>query len=274
MWLLNPYWYTRQYSAPVSDYLDRVIAADVAAGNLLGLEDDTKSAYNTFIDSLVVDGYLGVSGGTISQASSVIKAAPIMAGARTLAGALVPLVGGAPTRFGTESGWNYNRRTGVLANGTNNYLSSNRSNSADPQNSNHNAVYVTSLGAASGSFIGAEGAAGATNFIGGGQVNAIFTRSRSSVGASSGVIPLPGLIGHSRATSTSYTVRVNQTDIPTSVTSSAPETSAVLVFRRGSTSNPAYTAHRTAFYSIGGSLNLALLEVRLTALINAFAAIP
>ena len=72
-----------------------------------------------------------------------IKACCILAGARTLSGALVPLVGAAPSKFGTEAGWNYNRETGLKGNGTDNYLNSNRNNQDDPQSNKHLSVYQT-----------------------------------------------------------------------------------------------------------------------------------
>jgi hypothetical protein len=50
------------YPAYVQDYLDRVTAADVAAGNTSGLEFGVTDGANTFIQDLVNDGLLGVSG--------------------------------------------------------------------------------------------------------------------------------------------------------------------------------------------------------------------
>jgi hypothetical protein len=100
------------YPTYVQDYLDRVTAADVAAGNTSGLEVGVTDGANTFIQDLVSDTYLGVSGGVISQAASVIKASVPMAGARTRLGAMTPLVGPAPTSFNFGDN-DYNRKTGL-----------------------------------------------------------------------------------------------------------------------------------------------------------------
>jgi hypothetical protein len=260
------------YPAYVQDYLDRVTAADIAAGDGAGLEVGVTDAVSAFMEDLVSISYLGVSANVISQAASIIKASAIMAGARTLPGALVPLVGAAPTNFNFVAG-DYDRKTGLIGNGSTKYLGSNRANNADPQNSNHNAVYATSIGATNGAFIAALGSTGSTNFIAGGQADPTFTRSRSGTGASAGVNTAPGLVGHSRAVSGSYTVRTNGADSTVTVTSSTPETSPVLVFRRGFSTTPLYATHRIAFYSIGEALTLSLLEAPLTTLINTFAAV-
>jgi hypothetical protein len=190
-----------------------------------------------------------------------------------LAGALVPLVGAAPTNVSNLFvAGDYDRKTGLVGNGSTKYLSSNRANNADPQNSNHNAVYTTSINATSGAFIAAEGTIAGTNFMAGGQTTPVATRSRTSTATTFASNPVAGLIGTSRAASGSYTIRCNGSNATASVASAATEASSVLVFRRGNVANPAYGAHRIFFYSIGEFLNLALLETRLVTLSNAFAA--
>jgi len=246
------------YDSDAQAYITAVETADTQA-----LETGVTDAINAFVVGCKADGIW-----------AAIKASCILSGARTLAGALVPLVGGAPTNFSFVSG-DYNRKTGLVGNGTTKYLSSNRANNANPQNSNHNAVYATSISATSGTFIAAEGTIAGTNFIGGGQAAPIFTRSRASAGTAFASNPVAGLIGTSRAASGSYTIRCNGSNATGSVASTATESSSVLIFRRGSVASPTYGSHRLAFYSIGESLNLALLESRLITLSNAFnAAIP
>jgi len=73
-----------------------------------------------------------------------IKASCILAGARTLAGALVPLVGTAPTNYNFVAG-DYDRETGLVGDGSTKYLDSNRNNNADPQDNKHLAVYCSSV---------------------------------------------------------------------------------------------------------------------------------
>jgi hypothetical protein len=276
MWLLNPYRYTRQYSAPVSNYLDQVIAADVAAGNLLGLEDGTKTAIATFIDNLIVDGYLGVTGGTISQASSIIKASCILSGARTLAGALVPLVGTAPTNFNFVAG-DYNRKTGLVGNGSTKYLNSNRNNNADPQNSKHISVYASANTSPSRVYIGAGGAVAGRSSLGSGPTSTFsFAVVNSTASYSCGATNV-GFMGASRASSAAFTARGGGSTLShsdPSAVSSTPTSGSIYVFARENNSSVAeiYTDARLAFYSIGESLNLALLDARVTTLVAAFAA--
>jgi hypothetical protein len=72
-------------------------------------------------------------------------------------------------------------------------------------------------------------------------------------------------------------MRSNKTGATISVESQAPSTGSIFVFARenGSGSPELFLQDRLAFYSIGESLNLALLDARVTDLINAFgAAIP
>jgi len=80
-----------------------------------------------------------------------------LAGARTLTGALVPLVGTAPTNFNFVSG-DYNRETGLGdASNATKYLNSNRAGNADPQNSRHVAAYASSAISNNGAVLNAGG---------------------------------------------------------------------------------------------------------------------
>jgi hypothetical protein len=263
------------YIGPVQDYIDRVVAADIAAGNTLGLEVGVRDAYDVFIRDSIDVGDLGTSGGVLSQANSIIKAAPIMAGARTLTGALVPLVGAAPTNVGDlfVSG-DYNRKTGLVGNGSTKHLNSNRNNNADPQNSQHLSVFIStqSTGATNGNFIAAGDflTAGSSSLQTAVSNADMFARSRNSLGGSY-TAKVTGFFGKSRSTSASFNYRFSSTTGTTSSTSETPVNDNIFVFR-GNAAFPSPTNARLAFYSIGESLDLALLDARVTALINAFAA--
>jgi hypothetical protein len=275
------------YISPVQDYIDRVVAADVAAGNTLGLEVGVRNAYDVYIRDSINVGDLGTSGGVLSQANSIIKASCIMAGARTLAGALVPLVGAAPTNFNFVAG-DYDRKTGLTGSAINNtkYLNANRNNDAEAsQNSKHYSLYVSSFpiipdGATqSCPLIAAFGTTGGASYS---QIvvsassanqlpNQILVRSNSTSTSSQSITPATGFIGTSRASSSTVTLRNNNTNTSISQASAAPASESTLLFQRSL--NPgALTAGRLAFYSIGESLDLALLDARVTALINAIAA--
>jgi hypothetical protein len=242
------------YDADAQAYITAVEAADTQA-----LEVGVKDAINAFVIGCKADGIW-----------NAIKASCILAGARTLTGALVPLVGTAPTNVGGlfVSG-DYNRKTGLVGNGSSKYLNSNRNNNADPQNSNHLAVYASV--AEPNCTIGVDaGEAGATSIS---NTTVIRGRSRSSTLATSTISLTVGFHGINRSTSATIVLRGNGLLGSISQISETPFNGNVLVFARGTPAFPIdHTSSRLAFYSIGESLDLALLDARVTDLINAFAA--
>jgi hypothetical protein len=253
-WRITPTWAPADADAAV--YIAAVEAADEQA-----LEQPVKIAIDNFVLGCKQDGIW-----------DAIKASCILAGARTRLGALTPLVGTAPTSFNFVDG-DYNRKTGLVGDGSTKYLDSNRNNNADPQDSNHNAVYI-SVATSGGPIMGSDSTqAGSNNIFWAEDANGIFMRSRSGTLQSfQGASPAPtGLLGHSRALADSYTQRAYGSNATKTNNSSAPADNNVKVFRRISL----YIDARIAFYSIGESLNLALLDARVTDLINAFdTAIP
>jgi hypothetical protein len=253
---------------PADAEADAYIAA-VEAADGQALESGVKFAIKNFVLCCKDDGIW-----------PAIKASCILAGARTLAGALVPLVGTAPTNVGgLFVAGDYNRKTGLVGNGSTKYLDSNRNINADPQDSAHQSVWV-SAAPSSGtnrSYIG-----GGANGTGSTQIFATSTspfniefRNRNSTAAIPGAnIFSLNFIGHSRATSSSYNIRAISQNFTGSSTSQTPHNGNSLVFARNSVANVAgfFGDARLAFYSIGESLDLALLDARVTDLINAFAA--
>ena len=257
------------YIGPVQDYIDRVVAADVAAGNTLGLEVGVRDAYDVFIRDSINVGHLGTSGGVLSQSNSIIKAAPIMAGARTLAGALVPLVGTAPTNFNFVAG-DYNRKTGLIGNGSTKYLNSNRNNNVDPQDSQHMSVHMSTVPTTGVSLIG-----GGVSANGASGVLLSASRSRNTTGVNYPAAATAGLVGISRGASGSYIQRVNSGSTTVTQASQTPLSVNVTLFARidVDTQVKLHTNARLAFYYIGESLDLALLDARVTTLINTFGAV-
>jgi hypothetical protein len=236
------------YDADAQAYIGAVQAADSA-----GLEPTVKTAINDFVVGCKADGIW-----------DAIKSSCILAGARTLAGALVPLRGTAPTNFNFVAG-DYNRKTGLLGNGTTKYLDSNRNNNADPQNSSHTSVYVsTAQTTILGAYIGLANASGSNN-IGQniGTLEAFFRNRNIDPSVIAGTHT--GFIGHSRASSATFTARASSADSSFSVISQAPANASTLVYTRNLAN---YANARLAFYSIGESLNLALLDARVTTLVN------
>jgi hypothetical protein len=250
----HPYRLTPPYAGePVYDpdaqtYFNRV---EGSTGDNQKLEAAVKAAINDFVVGCKADGIW-----------NAIKSSCILAGARTLAGALQPLVGTAPTNFNFVSG-DYDRKTGLKASGTKT-LDSNRSVNTDPQDNRHASVYVTTATTSTSNFpvyIGSSNSPATQIF----RFNAnagIGTRC-SSVGATT----LPssggstGLLGVTRSSSSQYTARKDNTSTAISVISANNSASNYVLFAGDNNG-------RLAFYSIGESLDLALLDARVTTLIN------
>jgi hypothetical protein len=241
----------------VQAYLSAVEQADGQA-----LEYPVAYAVDEFVRGCKADGIW-----------NAIKASCILAGARTLTGALVPLAGTAPTSFNFVSG-DYNRKTGLVGDGSTKYLDSNRNNNADPQNNQHMAVRISTAGADRAVIGVGDGAQpGATHILPNPALSRMLYRNRNLINDDvAGQQGATGLVGMSRSSSVSFVARSSGVNTTFPRASETPASSNVLVFAR-SASN--FSPARLAFYSIGESLDLALLDARVTDLINAFgAAIP
>jgi hypothetical protein len=244
------------FDSDAQAYITAVETADEQA-----LEIGVKTAINDFVVGCKADGIW-----------TAIKASCILAGARTLTGALVPLKGTAPTNYNFVSG-DYDRNTGLVGNATSKNLDSNRNNNADPQDSNHNAVYITVATSVSAQAL--IGASDPFNEVGS-NVLRIFNTSdlrhqnrRGSNVTTTVSSPGPpvGLVGHSRAASETYTVRGEGVNYPISSVSQATNNRNVAVFARTAT-GANWSSCRLAFYSIGEAIDLALLDARVTTLIS------
>lgn len=251
-----------QFDADASTYIEAVEAADTQA-----LETGVRYAINDFVIGCKNDGIW-----------DAIKASCILAGARTLSGALVPLVGTAPTNYNFVAG-DYNRETGLKGDGSTKYLDSNRAPNASPQDNTHATVFVTAgLTVAEGAFIGAisGGAAGRMQILR--TLTNNYAASLNS-SATSTVAPFnsPGLgfLGVSRASSSQYTARVEGASYAIVNTSNTTVGESIHVFQRNFAGFSIPIDARLAFYSIGESLDLAALDTRVSSLITAIgAAIP
>jgi len=225
---------------------------------------DLVDAYDAFIRGCKSDGTW-----------TAIKASCIMAGWDGLAGALTPLVGTAPTNSNFVAG-DYDRETGPVGDGSTKYLDSNRNNNADPQNSKHVSVYATSLATNDPTnavtYIGQQTIiSGASHLSRAGGGAYIGSRLNSFTFFNSTTLTqATGLIALSRSASGSYTARSGGLVETINISSASPTSQNLLVFNGINIANP-----RLAFYSIGESLDLALLDARVTTLITAIgAAIP
>jgi hypothetical protein len=250
------------YDADAQAYITAVEAADAAAGQSGGLESGVKDAINTFVVDCKADGIWGA-----------IKASCILAGARTLNGCLVPLAGTAPTNANFVAG-DYNRETGLKGDGNTKYLDSHRNNNADPQNNKHISVYLTQAqSGSSGIHLGTNAAAtaGTCQIASDLSVNTTnFSVNNTGVQGIAAATPDTGFLGASRSNSTFFVARRTGTSGNIALTSNAPNNISTYIFCRNG--NAVFSNARLAFYSIGESLDLALLDARVTTLINAIAA--
>jgi hypothetical protein len=228
-----------------------ITAVETADGQ--ALEEKVKIAIDNFVLGCKADGIW-----------SAIKASCILAGARTLNGALVPLVGAAPTNYNFVAG-DYNRETGLLGDASTKYLESNRDNDADPQNNNHNSVYITEPDSRTSLhfYLGRGVSEPGVNILGHN-----FFRNRCQVEEYLSGNQATGLLGASRSSSAGYTIRKTGNNTFASKPSDGVSNDLIQIFGRGGD----YTNARIAFYSIGESLDLALLDTRVTALITAIGA--
>ena len=249
------------YDTDAGNYIQAVEAADGAA-----LEPATRQAINNFVIGCKQDGIW-----------SAIKASCILSGARTLAGALQPLAGTAPTNFNFVAG-DYNRKTGLVGDGSTKYLDSNRNNNADPQDSRHLSFYVSSVPTAGAAmcFIGAFPSSSGSSYV----YQSITSGTQYSTNLAGSVesllgIPSTGFVGVRRGNASNIESRKGSIASTFSSTSAPPLPLNLHVYRLNRTSAQLNTNARLAFYSIGESLDLALLDARVTALITAFGvAIP
>jgi hypothetical protein len=255
------------YDPDAAAYIAAVEAADGQA-----LETGVRDAINAFVLGCKADGIW-----------NAIKASCILAGARTLTGALVPLVGAAPTNFNFVAG-DYNRKTGLAGNGTTKHLNSNRNSNADPLNSSHLSIYQTQHGSRPASPvqwpIGTyEVSLGSKGFATNSTLRYSIINETTFFNVSD-TSTATGLWAASRSSSVLTTIRFNGTNSSSSISSIPPGAGNLMIFARSGNPATATTATdhsnaRLAFYSIGESLNLALLDARVTALVNALAvAIP
>jgi hypothetical protein len=245
-----------------ADYIAAVESADGQS-----LESAVITAYQNFISGCVSDGLW-----------PALKSSCILAGARTLSGALVPLVGTAPTNNNFVTA-DFNRKTGLKGNGTTKYLNSNRAHNADPQNNAHLAVNMSVLVSGTRYSIGAHADACFSSILYGSGV--LFPRIHNSTTSlsSQGVSTL-GFYGVSRNAAANYVRRRPTANSATIThTSSAANSNNILVFGAsqsdGTISSSNIFNGSLSFYSIGESLDLALLDTRVSTLMTALAsAIP
>ena len=236
-----------------SDAAAYITAVETADGQ--ALEEKVKIAIDNFVLGCKADGIW-----------SAIKASCILAGARTTNGALVPLVGTAPTpnNFDLVGDTDYNRKTGLKGDGSTKYLDSGLDSGT--ANSDHVSAYITEGVTSTSRFIGTiSGSTGrieiswstsssllvACQNLGGDQTRS-HTRSNGFAGVSSNF------------STGALSTRGGGTSVTGGSFSRLVITSRINIFRYSSF----YYPGRLAFYSIGEALDLEKLDNRVTRLMN------
>ena len=239
---------------------DPDVAAYIAAVETAddqGLEEEVKVAYSDFITGCKADGIW-----------DAIKASCILAGARTLSGALVPLVGTAPTNFNFVAA-DYDRKTGLVGDGSTKNLNANRLGDADPTNNEHQSIYVSTSASNSPfpQYISSFDGTNARNIAWNNTLGAYVITNATTSGANSGGGSPTGFIGHSRDNASTFNFFVNNTlTVDINQASSSAPNADTLLFSLNDGSNK--SNGRLAFYSIGEALDLALLDTRVSTLIS------
>ncbi len=241
-------------------YILEVEAADGAR-----LETGARLAINAFVRGCKQDGIW-----------NAIKASCILAGARTLNGALVPLVGTAPTNFNFVAG-DYSRKTGLYSGTTRTkYLDSNRLANADPQNNRHFSLYLSNTPPETAALFGSAFNATKNQIFNSNLGFSINVSQSAGDPGFSTTATRDGFVGGSRSSSSQQSYRYqSETRIASTVSTPCDALSNLVFARNLSTGANLRAVATVSFYSIGESLDLALLDARVTDLMNAIgAAIP
>ena len=162
----------------------------------------------------------------------------------------------------------FSRTAGLTGDGTS-YIDSGRANDDDPQNDNHNAVYMSDATLPALVVMGAGGSVAGRNMINVGTSN-LFTRCRHLTDLNTGLATATeGFISFSRSSSAGYQVRAFGSDFTATQPSDGVVSDNVFVFAFNSGGSPSAHSDATiAFYSIGTSLSLEDLDTAVTNLIN------
>jgi hypothetical protein len=224
-----------------ADYFARIVSADSS------ISTANKDAVNNFIVGCKADGIW-----------DAIKASCLLAGPDTLAGALVPLVGPAPTNYNFGEA-DYSRTTGLTGDGSTKYLNSNHANNSDPQNSKHVCVWKTDSLVNISYYFSQRVSSGAVSCS-----NYDSRCNSNTYNPWPGQASTPGFNGVSRSESTSYARRRFGITGTATATSETPTSDGIHFFANWNGSASGFSTHTLSFYSIGESLDLALLDARLT----------
>jgi hypothetical protein len=231
------------FDPDAADYFARIVSAgsSISAAN--------KTAVDAFVKGCKTDGIW-----------SAIKACCLLAGPDDLTGALVPLVGPVPTNVsGNFVAADYNRTTGLIGDGATKAISANINHNSTEQNNKHLSVVLHTRGTV-GSYIGVNGNGGSniSYFNSSSYIHRVTSNVTNTINHSNSV----GFVGLSRNNASNYQIRVNNNTTTQSRTSDGNISATIGVFRHVGATN--FTNAGIKFYSFGESLDLALLDARIS----------
>lgn len=250
---------TYPWDADAANYIYRVEAADGQE-----LEQATRKAINAFVIGCKTDNIW-----------NAITECMVIAGARSFAGAFVPLKGNGATNINFQSS-DYNRKTGLKGNGSSKYLNTGKTNDQFPIHSRHMYGYLTEPNTVGSQIIGTrQVTAGAwyvqtlkpNNVIrwaalasSAGYTSQVALNSTNNIGGF-GVARTP--LSETTSNAVIFSPGTFSTISNTAVT---PTNNALWMFRDDATASPA--DFRLSFYSMGEAVNLQLLNARTTTLMS------
>jgi hypothetical protein len=229
------------FDPDAADYFARIAAAGSS------ITETNKTAVNNFIKGCKADGIW-----------TAIKASCLLAGPDDLTGALVPLVGAAPTNNNFVAG-DYLRTTGLVGDGLSKWLDSNFNGDLVGDNDISFGCWVSNaLGAGTLMSAGRASTGACANIT---QSNNWNMRNRNNSIAAGGTRAV-GFVGSSRSDSTGMINRVGGVDVFRTMAFQAVYNGTFGIFNHKPSPN-AFAADTISFYSIGEALDLALLDARL-----------
>jgi hypothetical protein len=240
-------------------YIRAVEAADGAY-----LETSVKIAINNLVSGLKADSLWGAIGSSC-----------LLCGPRTLAGALVPLRGDAPTAYGGWASGDYDRATGLTGDPTASlYLDSSRANDADQQDDKHASVYVSNAGTVYKIYLGALSSSPSQTITQLSRLNATSANGVINGATAQTLSVLPdGFFGMTRSSASSQNARIDGVTTEALIASNGNNSLNLFVFARNTNGTATEFIDATiAFYSIGSSVDLAKLDSHISSYVTAIGA--
>lgn len=246
----------------------RLLADADASAYIAAVEQADQQSLEQAVKTAIVDFVVGCKTDGIW---SSLKSACILMGARTLSGALTPLVGTAPVNNGPFVSGDYDRKTGLVGNSSTKYIDTSLATNAAPQNDAHYSVLVQSRPAQIATLIGAASSGSDRTLLRHALDTFVwFLQSGGFTQTYAGV----GFMGATRSASASFVRRSGGSSDTVTATSAASNSLGITVLARrtGASTFDEYSGSRLQWYSLGTSLNLALLDTRVSALASAIGA--